>query len=42
MQATTNTYECVGCRRRIETDSHPVRCDTCGSEMRNISQPRGK
>lgn len=42
MPDTTCTYECVGCRTRVETDSHPVRCEQCGGEMRNISKPRGQ
>jgi rRNA maturation endonuclease Nob1 len=42
MVETTSTYECVGCRIRVETDSQPARCDICGAEMRNISKPRGQ
>ncbi|MFB6068579.1 MAG: rubrerythrin-like domain-containing protein [Halobacterium sp.] len=37
-----NTYECVDCRTRVEADTHPVSCDRCGGEMRNISKPRGQ
>lgn len=29
------TYECLNCGAIVESDSHPVECDNCGSGLQN-------
>jgi Zn finger protein HypA/HybF involved in hydrogenase expression len=36
------TFECLDCGKRTDAETQPMRCPTCGGDVRDISVPRAQ